>query len=158
MRVLQAYRYAVDPSPAEEHALHSHVGARRFAFNWGLALVKGRLDARGRGEPVTIPWTMRALRHEWNRQKAALAPWWRENSKEAYNAGFDGLATGLKAYFASRRGTRRGRHVAFPAFRKRGRGRQSVRFTTARSKSSTARTSSCRGSASSVPMNPVPPC
>ena len=130
MQVLQAYRYAVDSSPATESALRSHVGARRFAFNWGLALVKGRLDARRRGEPVTIPWTMRALRHEWNREKAVVAPWWRENSKEAYNAGFEGLANGLQAYFDSRGGKRCGRHVGFPAVKKRGRGRQSVRFTT----------------------------
>ncbi len=130
MQVLQAYRFAVDPSPAKEQTLRSHVGARRFAFNWGLTLVKERLNARGRGETVTIPWTMRALRNEWNHKKVAVAPWWQENSKEAYNAGFDGLANGLKAYFESRRGKGRGRCVAFPTFKKRGRGRQSVRFTT----------------------------
>ena len=130
MRVRQAYRYAVDPSSTKAQALRSHVGARRFAFNWGLALVIARLDARARGETVTIPWSMRALRHEWNRQKAAVAPWWRENSKEAYNAGFEGLANGLKAHFDSQRRQRRGRAVAFPTFRKRDRGRQSVRFTT----------------------------
>ncbi len=130
MRVLQAYRYAVDASPAKEQVLRSHGGARRFAFNWGLALVKGRLDARGHGETVTTPWTMRALRNEWNRQKATVAPWWRENSKEAYNAGFDGLANALKNYFDSRDGTRHGRRVAFPTFKTRHRSRQSVRFTT----------------------------
>ncbi len=130
MLVLQAYRYALDPSVAQEQALLSHVGARRFAFNWGLAFVKGRLDARGRGEAVSVPWTMRALRHEWNRHKSEVAPWWHENSKEAYNAGFDGLANALKNFFESRNGKRRGKCIAFPTFKKRGRGRQSVRFTT----------------------------
>ncbi len=130
MLVLQAYRYALDPSFAQEQALRSHVGARRFAFNWGLALVKARLEARAHGEAVAVPWTMRALRDEWNRHKGEIAPWWRENSKEAYNAGCEGLASALKNFFDSRDGKRRGKRVAFPTFKKRGRGRQSVRFTT----------------------------
>ncbi|WP_242823226.1 helix-turn-helix domain-containing protein [Thermaerobacter subterraneus] len=48
VRVLQAYRFALDPTPRQERALASHVGARRFAFNWGLALVKERLEAHAR--------------------------------------------------------------------------------------------------------------
>ncbi|WP_198592053.1 helix-turn-helix domain-containing protein [Kyrpidia spormannii] len=130
MKVLQAYRFALDPSPHQERMLASHTGARRFAFNWGLALVKERLEARGRGEDVEVPWTLAALRREWNRQKEQVAPWWRENSKEAYSAGLDGLARGLKAFFDSRSGKRKGRRVGFPKFRKKGRGRESVRFTT----------------------------
>lgn len=60
MKVLQAYRFAVDPTPRQERMLASHVGARRFAFNWGLALVKERLEARARGEDVEVPWTLAA--------------------------------------------------------------------------------------------------
>ncbi len=130
MRILQAYRFALDPSPRRERAMHAHLGARRFAYNWGLALVKARLDARARGDDVEVPYTLPALRREWNRAKEAVAPWWREHSKEAYSSGLDGVARGLRAFFDSRRGKRRGRRVAFPAFRKKGRGRQSVRFTT----------------------------
>jgi putative transposase len=129
MRVLQAYRYAVDPTPAQVRACRSHLGARRFAFNWGLALMKARLDAKGRGEDVRIPYTLPALRREWNRAKGTAAPWWRENSKEAYSAGLDGLARALKNYFESRAGKRAGRRVGFPRFCKKAR-RQSVRFTT----------------------------
>ncbi len=130
MRTLQAYRFALDPVPPIERALHSHVGAKRFAFNWGLALVKSHLDATACGERVTIPWTLPALRKRWNLQKETVAPWWRENSKEAYSAGLDALARALHNYFSSRASTRRGWRVGFPKFRKRGRGRQSVRFTT----------------------------
>ncbi|PZN06998.1 MAG: transposase, partial [Bacillota bacterium] len=130
MRVLQAYRFALDPTPRQERALASHVGARRFAFNWGLALVKERLEARARGEDVTVPWTLPALRREWNRQKHVVAPWWRENSKEAYASGLDGLARALQNWSKSRKGERKGRRVGFPRFRKKGRGRESVRFTT----------------------------
>ncbi|WPD18275.1 IS607 family element RNA-guided endonuclease TnpB [Thermaerobacter composti] len=130
MRVLQAYRFALDPTPRQERALASHVGARRFAFNWGLALVKERLEARARGEDVEVPWTLPALRREWNRQKHRVAPWWRENSKEAYSSGLDGLARALQNWSKSRQGERKGRRVGFPRFRKKGRGRESVRFTT----------------------------
>ncbi|WPD20022.1 IS607 family element RNA-guided endonuclease TnpB [Thermaerobacter composti] len=130
MRVLQAYRFALDPTPRQERALASHVGARRFAFNWGLALVKERLEARARGEEVEVPWTLPALRREWNRQKHVVAPWWRENSKEAYSSGLDGLARALQNWSKSRQGERKGRRVGFPRFRKKGRGRESVRFTT----------------------------
>jgi hypothetical protein len=43
--------------PRVEWALASNVGARRFVFHWGLALVKERLDARPRGEEVAVPST-----------------------------------------------------------------------------------------------------
>jgi transposase len=32
----QAYRFALDPTPAQEQRLRSHAGAARFAWNWGL--------------------------------------------------------------------------------------------------------------------------
>jgi putative transposase len=130
MRILQAYRFALDPSPRNERAMCAHLGARRFAYNWGLALVKARLEARARGDHVEVPYTLPVLRREWNRAKETAAPWWRENSKEAYSSGLDALARGLRAFFDSRSGKQRGRRVAFPVFRKKGRGSQSVRFTT----------------------------
>ncbi len=44
MIVHQAYRFALDPTAAQQRALASHVGAARFASNWGL-------------EPVGVPAT-----------------------------------------------------------------------------------------------------
>ncbi len=130
MRVWQAYRFALDPSPTIQRACRAHVGAKRFAYNWGLALVTDRLAARRRGEPVTVPSTLPALRREWNQHKAVVAPWWPEHSKEAYSSGLDALARALRNHRESRQGRRKGRRIGFPAFRKKGRGRQSVRFTT----------------------------
>lgn len=46
MRVHQALRFELDPSNATRGALASHTGASRFAYNWGLALVKARLGQR----------------------------------------------------------------------------------------------------------------
>jgi hypothetical protein len=50
-----AYRYALDPAPAQERALRSHAGAARVAFNWGLARVKASLAQReaGRSRGIT---------------------------------------------------------------------------------------------------------
>ena len=73
---------------------------------------------------------MPALRRWWNRHKDELAPWWAENSKEAYNSGLDALARGLKQWSASRSGKRRGARIGFPRFRSRRRARVSCRFTT----------------------------
>jgi putative transposase len=128
--VIQAYRFALDPTPRQRHALASHCGAARFAYNWGLHLVKERLEQRRTDPIVQVPWTLPQLRLEWNRAKYEAAPWWAENSKEAYNSGLDGLANGLKNWTDSRRGCRKGRLIGFPRFKKRGRSRDACRFTT----------------------------
>jgi putative transposase len=48
VRVVQAYRFALEPSPAQERMLRSHAGAARFAWNWGLARCKERFCGFGR--------------------------------------------------------------------------------------------------------------
>jgi putative transposase len=128
--VTQAYRFALDPSPAQVRALASHAGAARFCFNWGLSLVKGRLDEAAGGAGVVVPWSLPALRREWNQAKREVAPWWAQNSKEAYSSGLDALARALANFSEAKAGRRRGRPAGFPRFKKRGRGAESVRFTT----------------------------
>lgn len=124
-----AYRFAIDPNHRQRAGLASHCGAARFAFNWALGLVKERLEARAAGVAAQVPWTLPELRREWNQAKSEVAPWWRENSKEAYSSGLDGLVRGLNNFKESRQGRRRGRRLGFPRFRKQGR-RDSCRFTT----------------------------
>jgi hypothetical protein len=53
--VLQAYRFALDPTPRQRRALASHCGAARYAHNWGLELlapeegvVEGAVELRKR--------------------------------------------------------------------------------------------------------------
>jgi len=130
MAVHQAYRFALDPTPRQQARLSSAAGGARFAYNWGLALVKQRLDQRKTDQGVVVPWTLPALRREWNRAKAEVAPWWAENSKEVYSSGLDALARGLGSWAASRAGTRGGPRVGFPRFKRKGRSRSSCRFTT----------------------------
>jgi putative transposase len=136
--MLRAYRFALDPTPAQARALASHCGAARKAFNEGLAHVKRCLDQRAAersyGVPderlTEVPWSLPALRRWWNASKDTLAPWWRENSKEAYSSGLDALARGLAAWSDSRSGKRHGPKTGFPRFKSRRRARVSCRFTT----------------------------
>jgi putative transposase len=128
--VLQAYRFALDPTPRQRRALASHCGAARYAYNWGLQLVQQRLEQQRAGEEVEVPRTRRALRWEWNRAKHQVAPWWTENSKEAYSSGLDGLARALKSFSDSKADRRKGRRMGFPRPKRKGRCRDTCRFTT----------------------------
>ncbi|MGH3522081.1 MAG: helix-turn-helix domain-containing protein, partial [Mycobacterium sp.] len=80
VRVTQGYRFALEPTPAQQRALRSHAGAARFAWNWGLARCKERYKAEGK-------WYSGAELHKlWNAAKKAdpALAWWGENSKCAY--------------------------------------------------------------------------
>jgi putative transposase len=136
--VIQSYRFALDPSLAQAEALRSHCGAQRFAYNWGLDLIKAVMDQRAAeasyciaDEELTPPlsWSAYSLRKVWNSVKDDVAPWWGENSKEAYASGLANLATGLKNWGDSRREKRKGARVGFPK-RKSRRHMMSCRFTT----------------------------
>ncbi len=136
--VLRAYRFALDPTPDQEQQLRSHCGAARFAYNHMLALVKANLDQRTAESTYDIPdteltpalsWSFYSLRNQWNQIKSDVAPWWSENSKEAYANGIANLAAALSNWSTSRAGQRRGRTVRFPRFKTK-RGRPSCRFTT----------------------------
>jgi transposase len=139
VKTLQAYRFALDLTPAQERGVLAHAGAARVAHNWALARVKAVMEQRaaertyGVPEEVLTPvvgWSLPALRKAWNAAKEDVAPWWRECSKEAFNTGLDALARALKNWSDSRGGERAGRPVGFPRFKSRRRTRPSVRFTT----------------------------
>ncbi len=136
--MIQAYRFALDPTPTQLRRLASHAGAARFAHNHMLALLKSVMNQRAAERSYgideseltpTLGWSLPTLRKVWNHRKATCAPWWGENSKEAYNTGLDALARGLDAWSQSRAGQRAGRQVGFPRF-KTARSARSIRFTT----------------------------
>lgn len=147
MAAYQAFRFELDPCNVTRGALASHAGGARFAYSWGLAMVKARLgqaarvrenaltegasprEAEALARTVRVPWSLASLRKEWNQAKAQVAPWWAENSKECYSSGLDSLARGLDAWLKSRRGERNGPAVGFPK-PKRKRSRCSFRVTT----------------------------
>lgn len=136
--VIQAYKFALDPTPSQDAELRSHCGAQRFAYNWGLGRVKAVMDQRkaetsyGIEEDELTPsisWSAYSLRKDWNAAKNAVAPWWGENSKEAYSSGLANLATALTNWQDSKNGKRRGSKVQFPKFKGKRAG-LSCRFST----------------------------
>ncbi len=126
LKVTQAYRFALDATTAQEQALRSHAGAARFAWNWGLAKCNERYNAERR-------WYSAAELHKlWNVEKRtdpALA-WWTENSKCVYQEAFRNLERALQDFMKSKKGDRKGHAVGFPKFKKRGKCRDSFRFST----------------------------
>lgn len=126
MHVVQAYRFALDPSPAQERMLHSHAGAARFAWNLGLARCNERYAAERR-------WYSAGELHKlWNAEKKTSPDlaWWTKNSKCAYQEAFRNLDRALRGYREAKKGERKGRRLGFPRFKKKGRCRDSFRFST----------------------------
>ena len=130
--MLEAVRVALDPTPRQERLLESHAGVARFAYNVGLAHVKAMIERHEKPE-----WSYYALRRWWNENKDGLTvnvdtgePWWRENSKEAYNAGLESLADALSNWSKSRKGLRKGRKVGFPRFKSKDKAMPRFAYTT----------------------------
>jgi putative transposase len=124
--VIQAYRFALNPAPAQERMLRSHAGAARFAWNWGLARCQQRYQAEGR-------WYSGMELHKlWNAAKKAdpALAWWGENSKCVYQEAFGNLDRALRDFIKSKKGQRKGKRLGFPRFKKRGRCKDSFRFST----------------------------
>lgn len=126
-----AYKYEVQ-WPADRGEINSAFGARRYAYNWALSQVKQDLDQRKQNPSYrwVFPWDAIGMRRWFNRVKEVEAPWWRENSKEAYASGFADLAKALDMWRKSKLGVRKGKRVGFPRYKKRGRDRNRVRYST----------------------------
>jgi putative transposase len=138
-RALQAYRFALDPTPAQDRDLRSHCGASRFAFNWAVGRVNATWAQRKAEESYGIcedertpwrDWSLPSLRRDWNHLKDGVAPWWAENSKEAYSTGLANAARAFDNYAASGNGKRKGPKMGRPRRKSKHRGRLSCRFTT----------------------------
>ena len=120
-----AYRFALDPSPAQQRALRSHAGAVRFAWNWALARCKERYATERK-------WYSAADMHRlWNAAKKVdpALGWWAENSKCCYQEAFRNLDRALSDFVKSRKGQRKGKKLGFPRYKKRRKARDSFRLT-----------------------------
>jgi putative transposase len=134
---VQAFRFTLDPTQDQARALARHFGARRKAFNWTVATLKADLGAYRNGGVETERPSLRVLRKRWNQAKddVCVNPetgqvWWPECSKEAYADGIDGAVHAYWNWQNSRAGTRAGKRVGFPRFKKKGRDQDRVSFTT----------------------------
>lgn len=134
---VQAFRFTLDPTENQARSLARHFGARRKAYNWTVATLKGDIEAwRETGIQTAKP-SLQSLRKRWNTVKSDVCVnaettqvWWPECSKEAYA---DGIAGAVDAYWnwqRSRAGTRAGKPVGFPLFKRKGHDADRVCFTT----------------------------
>jgi len=135
--VVQAFRFALDLTPGQEAGVRRQFGGRRYAYSWAVRTMKADLAAfHATGAEARAP-SMMGLRKRWNQAKNTECVdretgevWWREVSKEAFA---DGIAGAVDAYWnwqQSRAGNREGRRMGFPRFKKKGRDRDRVTFTT----------------------------
>lgn len=135
--VTQAFRFALDPTPAQERMLWSHVGGARFAFNWGLTQIADALDAYGAekqalaeagsdAKPSTHIPRHFDLCKQWTAHKddpETGLHWVGNNFVGTYQAALRDAAGAWKNFFDSRRGVRAGRAVGRPRYRSRRRSR-----------------------------------
>ncbi|WP_330250699.1 IS607 family element RNA-guided endonuclease TnpB [Nocardia sp. NBC_00565] len=140
--VVQAYRYALDPNVGQEHALRSHCGAARAAYNWAVSWVSASWSQRKAEQSYGIAeaeltdwrrWSLPALRKAFNQVKHTdprFASWWAENSKEAYSTGLANAATAFDNYATSKRGRRKGTRMGLPRRKSKHTAPLTCRFTT----------------------------
>ncbi len=98
MRMSRAFRFELDPNVAQRIALAKHIGAARFAYNWGLARC---LEALENGK--RLPSAME-LHKAWNQWKRENAPWWVEVSKCAPQEAFRDLERAFRNWRERRSG------------------------------------------------------
>jgi putative transposase len=116
--IRQAYRFELAPTAEQAVFMGACAGAARFWFNQALDEVKRRLDARRRGEDVSMPWSYKALCSEFDRDwRAERCGWQREVVCGSYQGGFESLGRALKNFSEGRKA---GRRVGFPSFRRKG--------------------------------------
>jgi transposase len=117
-RIKQAYRFELAPTAEQAGFLGACAGAARFWFNQALEEVRWRLDARRRGERVSVPWSYRALCSEFDKGwRAERCGWQHEVVCGSYQGGFESLGLALKNFSAGRKA---GQRVGFPGFRRKG--------------------------------------
>jgi len=104
MWVNQAFRFELSPNATQRRALAQHIGAARFAYNWGLEMA---LKARAEGRRLP---SAPELHKAWNVWKRENAPWWTEVSKCAPQEAFRDLEKALKNWKAKR--------ARFPKFKR----------------------------------------
>lgn len=119
IEIVRAYKTELDPTLDHRRLFVKHVGAARWAYNWGLG---EKMKARGSGQlPTAID-----LHRKLNGLKKAEFPWLYEVSKCAPQEALRDLD---RAFRNHSRIDRRGRRAGFPRFKSRKRGLGSCRLT-----------------------------
>lgn len=126
---MQGYRVEVSPSVEQRAAMGRHAGLSRVVENFCLDKIRAAFAQRAAeltyGVPeahlTKAPWTAVDMERLWRAEHRTVAPWFAESGlssrvpKEACRL----RAAGLKNWWASKTGKRKGPKVKFPALRKR---------------------------------------
>ncbi|MFD0365549.1 helix-turn-helix domain-containing protein, partial [Nocardia sp. GCM10030253] len=143
-----SFRFCLDPTVEQQMVLSRHAGAARFAFNQCLHAVKTALTARETDPAVSVPWSGFDLINHFNRWKktedagrvftvdgtgtAAVAVTglvWRDQvCQQVFEEAAVDCGRALAGWTDSRHGTRKGRRVGFPRFKKKTSARRSFRL------------------------------
>lgn len=146
-RVKQGFRIELAPTAEQAAAMGRHAGLSRFVENYCLDKIRAAFSARAAehkaGVPAAqltrAPWTAIDLEKLWRAEHPEVAPWFAESGlssripKEACRL----RAAGLKNWWESKTGKRKGRKVGFPSIRKRKHGSR-FRYDADRAKPATA--------------------
>jgi putative transposase len=142
------FRFALDPTPAQEQMLAWHAGASRFAYNECLRFVTNALDAKRKDPSVKVPWSGYDLINAFNAWKRGeeagrvfvVAPdgviskqvtglaWRQKVSAQVFEEAAVDLGRSLAAYGRAKQGAHGGRRFGFPRRKRKGRCRDSFRL------------------------------
>lgn len=151
--VLRAYRYALDPTPAQEAVLGQWAGAARFAFNHLLGLKvqahkswrqevafrtydHDETEAEARTKVKTpIPsafsmntWLTEQIKNHRAADPDAEGAWMHTPNRFVFTTAFQNADRAWTNWLQSFKGARAGRAVGYPRFKKRGHARDSFRI------------------------------
>lgn len=133
-----AFRYALNPTAAQERQLWRYAGASRFAYNQGLRLVQDALTEKQVNSAHKVPWSGFDLINTFNAWKISEAagvdaegrkglPWRREVCAQVFEEALVDLGRGLKRFFDDREEGRK-HAVRFPKPKKKRTARASFRL------------------------------
>jgi hypothetical protein len=142
------FRFALDPTPAQEQMFAWHAGASRFAYNECLRFVTDALAAKPNDPSVKVPWSGYDLVNAFNawkrseeagrvfvvgtdgvisKQVTGLA-WRQKVSAQVFEEAAVDLGRSLAAYGRAKQDARGGRRFGFPRRKRKGRCRDSFRL------------------------------
>lgn len=89
----------LDPTPRQAEQFASHIGGARFCYNKLLDYADKQYKA---GNKLNL--SGYSLRKLWNENKNEWAPWWEQNSKEAYGNAALNLGRAFTDFFKKKKG------------------------------------------------------
>jgi putative transposase len=148
------FRFALDPTPAQERSLMRHAGASRFAYNQALRLVTDALAASKIDPSVPVPWSGFDLINAFNAWKKTEAAgrvfavardgtttkqvtglaWRHQVAAQVFEEAAVDLGRALSAWTESRTGDRKSPRVGFPRRKRKGSCRDSFRLRNRRNR------------------------